>query len=369
MVSRHWIALTIGTGSCLGAGLWIGLSGDVGMAQSQLADPPPPVPSLDPLFQVPAQVESAPAGSLERGGINSQGRLIGQVFNEVGQPVAGAQIRLGDPVDHQEQVSDSPITTDERGGFELVYDSPGRWTLAIWHPNYEPLQTPVWIQPGLTTPVDVVLKTPVVKQPRTRLGILGVGGIDRTQILGQRLAAETLRLGLIPAVEEVVALDNRRLQPVLREVGWPLYELFEWDRRKPEAVAEFFDYLGLQAIVITRVDMLNRPASATEVQLQSRSRLELWRFDQDGNLQVSVIAEASRSQNESNSLIGSEIGQLFQVQVTEMAQEVGDRWQQANPLAVYFNPEQPVLSPLPSQLDTTVELQIPDALGQSPELN
>jgi hypothetical protein len=348
-------------------------------AQSVLTDPPPePVPNIldfgqTPLFQPPTGGNSTAEGEDEQiATMGSHGRLIGQVFNDVGQPVVGAQIRIGEAEDNEEAVLSSPITTDERGGFELLYDDPGRWMLAVWHPNYELLQTEVWIQPGLTTPVDVVLETPLMVQPRTRLGILGVGGIDRTQILGQRLAAETLRLGLVPAVEEVVALDNRRLQPVLREVGWPIYELFEWDRRRPEAVAEFFDYLGLQAIVITRVDMLNRPSSASELQLQSRSRMELWTFDEGGNLQVTVLAEASRSQTESNTLNGPEVSQLLQVQVTEMAQEVRDRWQgegNSNPLAGYFNPDQPILSPLPSQLDTTVELQIPDALQQVPDLS
>lgn len=244
--------------------------------------PATPLPRFTPLF---------PSHNRDQAG--SQARLVGQVSNSLGQPVAGAQVQL----EGLENL-DQPIQTDEQGAFELNQAPAGRWMLTVWHPDYEIVQQEILLQAGLTTPVDVVLQVPIRPQPRRRLGVLGVGGLEHTQLLGQRLAMEAVRLGLIPNSEKVVPLDNRRLQPILRQVGWPIYELFEWDRRKPEAVGQFFDYLGLEAIVIARVDVLTRPASPTEVSLRSRSRLELWRFDEQGNLVAEVLAEASRDQVE-----------------------------------------------------------------------
>lgn len=279
--------------------------------------PATPLPRFTPLF---------PSHNRDQAG--SQARLVGQVSNSLGQPVAGAQVQL----EGLENL-DQPIQTDEQGAFELNQAPAGRWMLTVWHPDYEIVQQEILLQAGLTTPVDVVLQVPIRPQPRRRLGVLGVGGLEHTQLLGQRLAMEAVRLGLIPNSEKVVPLDNRRLQPILRQVGWPIYELFEWDRRKPEAVGQFFDYLGLEAIVIARVDVLTRPASPTEVSLRSRSRLELWRFDEQGNLVAEVLAEASRDQVERGNLNAAELAQLYQIQVTQIAAEIGSRWQANHPLA------------------------------------
>ncbi|NJK61782.1 MAG: carboxypeptidase regulatory-like domain-containing protein [Synechococcaceae cyanobacterium SM2_3_1] len=314
-----------------------------------------PPPRLAPLF--PAQ---DPAPALPAAQEGQTGRLIGKVLNETGEPVAEAQLRVGD----EEQFP--LIKTGPNGGFEIQLEGAGTQKLTVWHPEYERLETEVWLEPGLTTPVDVVLMTPLVPQPRTRLGVIGVGGLDTTSQLGQRLATEAVRLGLVPDSEVVVPLDNRRLQPILQKAGYPLYEVFEWDRRKPEVISQFFDYLGLKAIIVTRVDILNRPASVSEVQLKSHSRLELWTFDEQGNLQVNVIGEASRETTEPNDLNGAEVGQLFQLQVTDMAQEVEQRWQESNPLSAYFDPENPQLAPQPSQLDTSVELIIPPSADPAP---
>lgn len=277
--------------------------------------PATPLPRFTPLF---------PSHNRDQAG--SQARLVGQVSNSLGQPVAGAQVQL----EGLENL-DQPIQTDEQGAFELNQAPAGRWMLTVWHPDYEIVQQEILLQAGLTTPVDVVLQVPIRPQPRRRLGVLGVGGLEHTQLLGQRLALEAVRLGLIPNSEKVVPLDNRRLQPILRQVGWPIYELFEWDRRKPEAVGQFFDYLGLEAIVIARVDVLTRPASPTEVSLRSRSRLELWRFDEQGNLVAEVLAEASRDQVERGNLNAAELAQLYQIQVTQIAAEIGSRWQANHP--------------------------------------
>ncbi|MGY3168051.1 carboxypeptidase-like regulatory domain-containing protein [Thermostichus sp. MS-CIW-15] len=305
--------------------------------------PATPLPRFTPLF---------PSHNRDQAG--SQARLVGQVSNSLGQPVAGAQVQL----EGLENL-DQPIQTDEQGAFELNQAPAGRWMLTVWHPDYEIVQHEILLQAGLTTPVDVVLQVPIRPQPRRRLGVLGVGGLEHTQLLGQRLAMEAVRLGLIPNSEKVVPLDNRRLQPILRQVGWPIYELFEWDRRKPEAVGQFFDYLGLEAIVIARVDVLTRPASPTEVSLRSRSRLELWRFDEQGNLVAEVLAEASRDQVERGNLNAAELAQLYQIQVTQIAAEIGSRWQANHPLASYLELAPGEAPPPPSRLDTAVELVIP----------
>lgn len=354
---------------------------------------PTPTPEyFDPLFPLPEAAADPAALESEAQPVQGRqdpnlGRVIGRVLNPVGQPVAGAQIRLEIdanaaapaaeiPVTEtvataaavtEETPENQPLVTDEQGSFELFTDQFGRYPLTIWHPDFERATTPIWVQPGLTTPVDVVLETPLVPQPRTRLGILGVGGLDHTQTLAQRLAVEALRVGLIPQSETVVPLDNRKLLPILREVNLPLYELFEFDRRKPEAVQRFLDLLGLRAVVISRVDVLTRPSSPTDVDLKSRSRVELWTIDDQGQLQVQVLAEASRSATENSDLNAKEIAQLYQVQVTRMAQEIGERWQQGNPLAAYFDPNSGLLSPQQSRLDTTVELAIPNDPLPAPE--
>ncbi len=354
---------------------------------------PTPTPTpvyFDPLFPLPGAAEDPAAVNSADQQIQTRqdpdlGRVIGRVLNPVGQPVVGAQIRLDieepgsdeeteleetgedEETTADENPENQPLVTDEQGSFELFSDQFGRHPLTVWHPDFERATTPIWVQPGLTTPVDVVLETPLAPQPRTRLGVLGVGGLDQTQLLAQRLAAETVRVGLVPQSDTVVPLDNRKLLPILREIDLPIYELFEFDRRKPEAVQQFLDLLGLRAVVISRVDVLTRPSSPTNVDLKSRSRVELWTIDDQGQLQVQVLAEASRSATESADLNAKEVAQLYQVQVTRMAQEIGDRWQETNPLAAYFDPNSGLLSPQQSRLDTTVELSIPNDPLPPPE--
>ncbi len=317
---------------------WLALAANV---WAQAADPP--LPRFTPLFPSPNKDQ-----------VGARARLVGQVSNSLGEPVAGAQVQL----EGLENL-DQPIQTDERGAFEFNQAPTGRRLLTVWHPDYEKVEQEILLQAGLTTPVDVVLQVPIRPQPRRRLGILGVGGLEQTQLLSQRLAMEAVRLGLIPSSEKVVPLDNRRIQPILRQVGWPIYELFEWDRRKPEAVSQFFDYLGLEAIVIARVDVLTWPVSPTEVSLRSRSRLELWRFDEQGNLVAEVLAEASRNQVERGNLNAAELAQLYQIQVTQMASEIGSRWKANHPLARYLELAPGEAPPLPSRLDTAVKLVIP----------
>jgi hypothetical protein len=326
--------------------------------QSTLAPIPPessPQQTIDSEVKPPAPPNSL-FPTAQHQATPLPGRVIGQVMNQMGTPIAQAEIQLGD----------TKSQTDSKGEFELIYSQPGQWALSVSHPDYDPLKTQIWIQPSLTTPVDIVLKTPIVSQPRTRLGILGVGSLTRTVFLSQHLAAESVRLGLIPAGETVLPLNNQRLEGVLQTITLPLYEIFEWDRRKPEAVKTFFELTGLKALIVTRTDILTRPASDTKITLKSRSRWELWELDAQDQLQVRVLAEASRESTEASDLNEVEVGQLYQVQVTDMAKEIYTRWQSSSPIASYFDPQTTPLSPHRSQLDTTVELRLNSVPSPTP---
>ncbi|MEN9204671.1 MAG: carboxypeptidase-like regulatory domain-containing protein [Thermostichales cyanobacterium SZTDM-1c_bins_54] len=278
-------------------------------------------------------------------------RLVGRVSSGQ-QPLADAIITLlGDPV----AIS---TTSDSSGAFELSVPRGGFYQLQVTHRGHEPFQQRVALLPGLTTPVTVALTPALAPQPRTRLGILGVATLPPTQALSQRLASESLRLQAIPPQDTVLLINNQRLQPILQKIGIPLYELFDRERLLPEAVGLFFDYLGLQALVVARVDVLRQPGP-TETRLSSRSSLELWSFNPAGELSVRILDQASQSQVESGSLTPAEIEQLYQIQTTRMMEEIAQRWQQQNPLAPWFDRSTSPLSPQRTDLDTQVELVLP----------
>lgn len=294
-------------------------------------------------------------------------RTIGQVLDPSGQPIAGAKVRvlLNPYFAAAESSLVTSTRTDASGAFELFFPLPGRWNIAIEHDNYEPLTEEVWAIAGMTAPVDVVLQVPLEKRDRTRMGIVGAGGLEHTRTLSQQLAADTLRLNMVPNSDSVVLLDNRRLEPILDRIGVPLYELLERDRFNPAAVGEFFDYLGLKALVVARTDVLARSADAAQVELKSRSSLELWTFNDAGQLQISTVADGRRQETLDADLNAAEVEQLLQVQITKTAQAFGSRWQENNPLAAYFNSED-VLSPQEVRLDTTVRLNLPSKTTNSP---
>ncbi|MEO1134738.1 MAG: carboxypeptidase-like regulatory domain-containing protein, partial [Cyanobacteria bacterium J06639_1] len=192
-------------------------------------------------------------------------RIIGQVVDPSGQPIAGATVRvLLNPYFLAGSDSSLPTATrtDASGAFELPFPLVGRWNLAIEHPNYDPLIEEVWAIAGMTSPVDAVLQVPLEKRERTRMGIVGAGGLAHTRPLSQQLATDLLRLQMVPNEASVVLLDNRRLEAVLERVGMPLYELLERDLATPAKVGEFFDYLGLRALVVAKADVLARAADA-----------------------------------------------------------------------------------------------------------
>ncbi len=276
-------------------------------------------------------------------------RLIGRV-NSGEVPLENAIVTLIQPT------SAVSTTSDSSGAFELVVKGAGIYEVQVTHRGHHPFRQSVALLPGLTTPVMVSLSPALLPQPRTRLGVLGVGTLPHTQALSQRLAREGIRLQAIPTHQGVLLLDNQRLQPVLQKIGIPLYELFDRDRLLPSSVAEFLSYLGLQALVVARVDVL-RQNSPTEIRLSSRATLELWTVNEAGKLDIQILDQAAQSQVEAAPLSPAEIEQLYQIQTTRMMTEIQSRWQDRNPLVTWF--DQTPITPQRTDLDTQVELRIP----------
>jgi len=278
-------------------------------------------------------------------------RLIGRVTSgEV--PLEDAIITLIQPPGAMSTTSDSS------GAFELAVSEAGIYEVQVTHRGHEPFQQSVALVPGHTTPVSISLSPALLPQPRTRLGILGVATLPHTQALSQRLASEGIRLGAFPRQEGVILLDNQRLQPLLLKIGIPIYELFDRKRIVTGAVADFFSYLGLQALVVARVDLL-RQTNPAEIRLSSRSILELWSVNEAGEVHVQILDQASQSQGEPAPLSPAEIDQLYQIQTTRMMEEIQSRWVSQNPLATWITQTTIPLTPQRSELDTQVELVIP----------
>ena len=293
------------------------------------------------------------------------GQIVGQVKNQVGQPVGNAEVivrgvRQGNVPLGTFQRS---VITDDSGSFELDGGLPGRWLLSVRHPDYQALDEEVWMFGGLTTPVEVNLSIPIRPQPRTRLGVIGVGTLAHTEFLAQRMAAEAVRMGLVPDSENVLPLDNRNLQPVLEEIGSPLFDILEHDEIEPEDVNKFFDFLGLEALVVAKVDVLSRSITPETISLRSRSRLELWTIDDRGQVTVKEIGKSNYDAEENANLNAAELEQIYQIQVTRMATEIGEEWADDgdNPLARYGEVEAEGEVQPRTTLDTTVELAIPGA--------
>ena len=195
--------------------------------------------------------------------------------------------------------------------------------------------------------------------------MIGVGTLAHTEFLSQRMASEAVRLGLVPNTEKVLPLDNRNLQPVLEEIGSPLFDILEHDEIEPEDVNKFFDFLGLEALVVAKVDVLSRSVSPQTISLRSRSRLELWTIDDRGEVRVQEIAESDFDAEENATLNAAELEQIYQVQVTRMTKEIGEEWQEddENPLARFVEVEPETEIQPRTTLDTTVELAIPGGGG------
>ncbi len=285
------------------------------------------------------------------------GRLVGQVRNQVGESVPEARLTL-----QGQRGTTGPTAqslTDASGSFELTFPLTGRWQLQVDHPDYEPQLVSVWVFQDVTTPLDVTIQTPIEPLPPTRVGIIGVGQLEHTAALAQRLAGEAVRLGVVPNSERLVALDNQRLNPIIQAVGVSLSDILNAGNPNPEAVQTFFSYLGLEALVVNRVDLLTWPHSPTELKLRSRSQLELWEFDENGQLRISTLSQQNQEEVVPNDVNDAEIEQLYQIQVTRTAQAIAQSWSEANPLSERLTPD-PEAEPQPRpRIDTTIELVIP----------
>ena len=305
---------------------------------------------------------------------NGLGEVVGQVYNQNGQPIAGARIRVRGSRTGTEDtgIFNRVARSDETGSFEIEGGLPGRWLMTVNHPDYESLDEEVWLFSGLTTPVDVRLAIPIRPQPRTRLGVIGVGTLAHTEFLAQRMASEVVRMGIVPNTERVLALDNRNLQPILEEIGSPLFDILEHDEIEPEDVNAFFDYLGLEAVVVARVDVLSRATAPRELTLRSRTRLELWTIDDRGEVSVRELRRETYDEVLPSDVSAAELQQVYQIQVTRMAQTIQEDWldeDEENPLARFTEVDAEAPLPPRTTIDTTVELIIPDggsALSDAP---
>lgn len=278
-------------------------------------------------------------------------RLVGQVRDEQGNPVAEAQIVIGPGT-----TSPKTVRTDSSGAFALEQVTPGRWSIEVNHERYDKKEVRVWLSQGLTTPVDFALTKLVLKQPATRVGLVGVGTLPQTDGLAQRLAGELVRLGAFPQVQPLSYIERTETLPVLRKLGYPLYEILDHDRPDDALVTslvkEFFEYLGLKALVVTRVDMFTEP-EGDKGKLNSNSKVELWELA-DGRVRVRTLTAAGRSSIEDASLSKTEIEQIYETQITKMAVEVSEKWVADNPLAVYT--DAPPAPPQGQQTDTEIKI-------------
>lgn len=286
------------------------------------------------------------------------GRIVGQVRNQVGESVPEAAVTIEGQLGREGPQAQGQ--SDRSGSFELTFPLAGRWLLRVEHPDYEPQLTSVWVFSDVTTPLDVTVKTPLEPLPPTRVGIIGVGQIEHTAALAQRFAGEAVRLGVVPSSERLVALDNQRLNPIVQAVGIPLIDILNRDRPDAAALQDFFSYLGLEALIVNRVDLLTWPHSPTELKLRSRSQLELWQINEAGQVQITTLTSQEQEEVVPNDVNDAELDQLYQIQVTRTAQALGEAWDETNPLSDLLTPD-PEASPQPRpRIDTTIELIIPE---------
>lgn len=268
--------------------------------------------------------------------------LVGQIHDEQGGPVTSASVSVGN----------RKTTTDASGSFVLEGLPIGRWPVQVAHKTYVPQETRVWLSASLKTPIALTLVKPIKRQEATRVGLLGVGSLPGTDTLSQRMAEGLVRTGAFPQLKPLAYISRGETLPVLRKLELPLYEVLDHDRPNAELVRDFFDYLGLTALVVARVDMLTQEDD-NDNKLTASSRILLWQF-KDGKLQIRELVSAKRSEDEDKKLSKAEAEQIYEFQVAKMAEEVGQKWQEKNPLDE-FTGETTAKSPTQTT-NTSVEL-------------
>jgi hypothetical protein len=272
--------------------------------------------------------------------------LIGQVRDEQGKPIGNATVAVGE----------RKTTTDASGSFVLGGLSAGRWAVKITHQAFTPLESRVWLVDGLKTPVTLSLVRPIVRQPATRVGLLGVGSLPTTDTLAQNLAEALVRNGAFPEIKPLAFIPRDEVLPVLRKFERPLYEVLDHDRPEPELremVRDFFDFMGLSALAVARVDMLTRQEGNAN-RLSSRSKVELWQFNKEGHLEIKTLIEAGRSEDQDAALSKAEADQLYQFQIAKQAEEMTRKWEQNNPFSEFT--DVPIEPGNGQRTDTRVEL-------------
>lgn len=274
--------------------------------------------------------------------VPTQATLLGQIRTEQGDPIAEATVSLGK----------HSARTDASGSYLIEKLTPGRWEVKIQHPLYTEKQTRIWLVEGLKTTLSLALPRSVARQEPTRVGLLGVGSLSATDTLAQRLAEELVRTGAFPKVGPLTFLQRDEVMPIVRKIDRPLHEILDRDRPDAALVKAFFEYAGVTALAIARVDMLTRNEGNAS-QLNSRSQIELWQL-KDGRVEIRTLAEAGRSERQDSALSKAEADQLYAVQITQQADEVKNRWERDNPLAAFTADTQ---APTTAQkTDTKVEI-------------
>ncbi|BAC89674.1 carboxypeptidase-like regulatory domain-containing protein [Gloeobacter violaceus] len=303
-------------------------------AKPAVQSAPKPDPGApNPTFVIPPRA-AAP--------VPTQATLLGQIRNEQGDPIAEATVSLGK----------HSARTDASGSYLIEKLTPGRWEVKIQHPLYTEKQTRIWLVEGLKTTLSLALPRSVARQEPTRVGLLGVGSLPVTDTLAQRLAEELVRTGAFPKVGPLTFLKRDEVMPIVRKIDRPLHEILDRDRPDTALVKAFFEYAGVTALAIARVDMLTRNEGNAS-QLNSRSQIELWQL-KDNRVEIRTLAEAGRSERQDSALSKAEADQLYAVQITQQADEVKNRWERDNPLAAFTADIQ---APSAGQkIDTKVEI-------------
>ncbi len=287
------------------------------------------------LWQLPvgAQLLVSPQGGTAR--------LLGRVTDTSGQPLPDVQVKLGNLT----------ARTDASGTYVLERLYSAQWEVSFEQTGYQATTTRVWLYDGLTSAQDVRLSPPVVFQPQTLVGLVGVGSLPRTDIFAQRFAEDLVRLKGFPQVQPLTYFDRAKVEPIGRKMNHTLAEILDRDRPEPQRVSDFFRYLGVKALVVARTDMRINPAfSGNNSELKSRTRIELWRFNGDV-LQIQVLAQESREETADARLNEVEANDILQIQVTKMASQISQRWQgKENPWVSYLGNSQAV--PTPRQVNT-----------------
>jgi hypothetical protein len=273
--------------------------------------------------------------------------LLGQIRDEQGNPLPNATVRLW-----QQQV-----ITDASGSFVLEGLPPGRWALTVSRDGYSDYKSRVWLVSSLKTPFSATLTKLITRQDLTRVGLVGAGSLPTTDRLAQSFAEGLVRNQAFPQVKPLVFLNRNEVMPVVRKIARPLYEILDHDRPDVALVKDFFDYLGLKALAVARVDMLTRQQGSNN-KLSSYSKVELWQI-KDGRVEIRTLIDAGRSEEQDAALSKAEADQIYQFQIGYMAEEVTKNWISNNPFSTFT--EKPIVpSTTPGQTTSvTVELVPP----------